>query len=128
MYYKKLYTLSNTTELDEVISEIKDKFGKMPLAAQNLIFAVKLRIAALSTGFTRIIVKKNKLVCEFPPRDFKDYYDVVFPHIIDYLNQTEGVSLRQSKDKVFLEIPLNKRSDTLEYIWKIKKITELSSA
>ena len=126
MYYKKLYTLKNMTELEEVLSEIKDKFGKLPPPAKNLIFAVKLRIAALTTGFTRLIIKKNKLICEFPPRDFKDYYDVIFPHIIDYLNQTDGVSLRQSKDKVFLEIPLNKRDETLEYIWKIKKITELA--
>lgn len=126
LYYKKLYTLTKTTELEEVVSEIKDKYGKLPVQALNLIFAVRLRIAALSTGFTRIIIKKHKLICEFPPRDYLDYYEEVFPHIIDYLNQTDGVSLRQNKDKVFLEIPLFKKSETLDYIWKIKKITELA--
>ncbi|MBX3042405.1 MAG: transcription-repair coupling factor [Candidatus Kapabacteria bacterium] len=126
MYYKKLYSLKNTSELEDIVNEIEDKFGKMPKPAKNLVFAVRLRIAALTTGFTRLIIKHNKLVCEFPPSDFKEYYDEVFPHIVDYLNQTEGVSLRQAKEKVFLEIPLRKRDETLEYIWKIKKITELS--
>ena len=126
MYYKKLYTLNDNFELDDVIKEITDKYGKLPKEARNLIFVVRLRIASMATGFSRIIVKKTKLVCEFPSRDLKDYYDEVFPQIIDYLNQTDGIMLNQSKEKLFLEIPLDNRSRALEYIWKIKRIIEMS--
>ncbi|MDT3740496.1 MAG: transcription-repair coupling factor [Candidatus Kapabacteria bacterium] len=126
MYYKKLYTLNDNFELDDVIKEITDKYGKLPKEARNLIFVVRLRIASMATGFSRIIVKKTKLICEFPSRDLKDYYDEVFPQIIDYLNQTDGIMLNQSKEKLFLEIPLDNRSRALEYIWKIKRIIEMS--
>ncbi|MFA5511210.1 MAG: transcription-repair coupling factor [Candidatus Kapaibacterium sp.] len=126
MYYKKLYTIKSLPELEELVGEIKDKFGKLPPQARNLIFVVKLRIASLTTGFSRIIIKHDKLICEFPPADFKDYYEKVFPELIDYLNQIDEVSLRQEKDKAFLTIPLKNRNETLEYVWKIRRITEMA--
>jgi transcription-repair coupling factor (superfamily II helicase) len=126
MYYKKLYSLKSISDLNELLKEIIDKYGKIPKEVKNLIFVVKLRIASMATGFTRIVIKKDRLICEFPPKDFKDYYDSVFQHILDYLYQTDGIKLNQKPQKLLLEIPMNNRNQALEYIWKIKKIIEIN--
>lgn len=125
IYYKKLYTLNNNKELDSIVREIVDKYGKMPKEGDNLIFVVKLRIASLETGFSRISIKQNKLICEFPPQDFKDYYDNVFPQIVEYLSQYDSFLLKQVNDKLLMEIVLENKSQALEIIWRIKKIIEL---
>jgi transcription-repair coupling factor (superfamily II helicase) len=126
IYYKKLYTLNNNQQLEDIIREIVDKYGKMPKEAENLIFVVRLRIASLATGFTRITIKKNKMICEFPPQDFKDYYSRAFEHIVEYLSQTDNFSLKQVHEKLFMEFKMDNRSQALEIIWKIKKIIELN--
>ncbi len=126
MYYKKLYSISNNYELEEIRKEIKDKYGKMPKESVNLFFAVQLRIAGLNTGFSRINIKNNKMTCEFPPKDFKDYYDFTFPQIVDYLSQFDNYSLKQNREKLFLEFVLENKNQSIEIIWKIKRIVEMS--
>jgi len=124
-FYKRLYQLDNLNELKEIIRELEDRYGKLPSDAENLIFAVKLRIAALKTGFVRVAVNKNKLVCDFPPLDKKYYYDNAFPLIIDYISSLENVKFIQTKTKLTLEFALNAREDAIEFIWKINKTLEL---
>jgi transcription-repair coupling factor (superfamily II helicase) len=123
-YYKKLYSLKNNSELDETISEITDKYGKLPKEARELLFAVKVRIAAIATGFSRIIIKEGKMLCEFPPNEFEEFYSEAFPMIIDYIKEVDGAKLNQGKKKLMLEMQLDNRERAVELLWKIKKTLE----
>lgn len=122
--YKRLYKVRTVTELQTIIDELNDRFGKLPKQARELIFAVKVRIAALPSGFTRIIVKSTKMLAEFPPNDNKDYYDKAFPAIAEYLPSLDGAKLVQHKNKLLLEAKLLKRESVIELLWKIKKTLE----
>lgn len=124
-YYKKLYLLRSFEELNELIKEINDRFGKFPPEAENLIYVVKLRIAAVNTGFIRINVKNNILTCEFPPRDNQFYYDKVFPIILDYISTMSNTKLVQTKTKLILEYYMNNTNDAIEFLWKINKTLDL---
>jgi len=124
-YYKKLYLLRSFEELNELIKEINDRFGKFPPETENLIYVVKLRIAAVNTGFIRINVKNNILACEFPPNDNKFYYDKVFPIILDYISTMSNTKLVQTKTKLILEYFMNNTNDAIEFLWKINKTLDL---
>lgn len=124
-YYKKLYLLRSFEELNELIKEINDRFGKFPPEAENLIYVVKLRIAAVNTGFIRINVKNNILACEFPPSDNQFYYDKVFPIILDYISTMSNTKLVQTKTKLILEYYMNNNNDAIEFLWKINKTLDL---
>ena len=124
MYYKKLYEVRNNDELEDIVSEIKDRYGKLPKQAKDLIFVVKLRIAALETGIVRILIKPNTLICEFPSEENKDFYEKAFPLIVDYINDIEIANLKQNKSKLLLEVYTENRDKAVEILWKIKKTLE----
>ncbi|MCX6147530.1 MAG: transcription-repair coupling factor [Candidatus Kapabacteria bacterium] len=124
-YYKKLYALRNNTELEELTKELVDKFGKLPKEGKELIFAVKLRITAVASGFEKVVLKPNKMVCELPNKDKKNYYEVVFPEILEFINDTENSKLIQLKDKLIWEVGIKSRENAIEILWKLKKIIEL---
>lgn len=120
-YYKALYNVKNNTELVEIRKEIEDKFGKLPLEANELFFIVKLRIAALNTGFKRITLKNGSMRAEFPSYDFEEYYNTVFPAVAEFVNDIENATLFQDKKKLFLDLQLTNRDQAVETIWRIKQ-------
>ncbi len=124
-YYKRLFDIKENADLLTIIEEINDKFGNPPKEAQELFFAVKLRISSLGTGFTKIEIKNRKLKAEFPEKENLKFYENAFPYIIDYINTLSGATLLQDKKKLLLEIPINSKSEAIEIMWRIKKSIEL---
>lgn len=125
--YKKLYNVRNSGELDEIILELEDRFGKLPPQAKELAFAVRLRIAAIPTGFVRITLRQNKLVAEFPPDSNKIYYQIAFPEVAEYLQDIEDAKLREDRKKLILEKKISRRDEAIEIMWKIAKTVEMAS-
>lgn len=123
-FYKKLYNSRNNKELEAIVAEIKDRFGKLPKEVLELIFAVKIRMAALPTGFSKIILKKNRLTAEFPPKSNTEYYQLAFPAIVEYIQQLSGARMVEKHKKLLLEIPLENRSQSVEIFWRIKQTLE----
>jgi transcription-repair coupling factor (superfamily II helicase) len=124
IFYKKLYKVNAYKELNDIVNEIQDRFGKLPKQARNLVYAVKVRIAAIETGFVKIIIKADKMICEFPQTDKKDYYEKAFPLVIDYITDLPNVKLNQTKKKLLLEADIESRDQVIEILWKIKKTIE----
>jgi transcription-repair coupling factor (superfamily II helicase) len=123
-YYKALYRTETNSDLEKLISEISDKFGKMPREANNLMFVVKLRIAALNTGFARVSLKNNTLTAEFPAETNAEYYEHAFPLITELIQDFEQAQLTQYKNKLMLKTKLKSRDEAVEILWKIKKTLE----
>ncbi len=124
-YYKLLYNCTTNKELEDLTKEIIDKYGKLPKEAINLIFAVRLRIASLNTGFTKIILKNKKLIAEFPDTSDEYYYNNIFLHLVEFINTLNNINLKQTKTRLILEAILKNDSDAIEILWKIKKSIEL---
>jgi transcription-repair coupling factor (superfamily II helicase) len=101
-YYKKLFDANSNKELNDIVIELDDRFGKLPPQALELIFVVRLRIAALNTGFMRIQLKPNELLIEFPSAENKEYYEKIFPVILDTINALDDIELSQQKGKLML--------------------------
>jgi len=124
-YYKLLYNCTTNKELEELTKEIIDKYGKLPDEAKNLIFAVRLRIASLNTGFKKIILKNNKLIAEFSDNSDEYYYNNIFLHLVEFINTLNNINLKQTKTKLILEAILKNETDAIELLWKLKKSIEL---
>lgn len=124
-YYKALYNCTSNTELDNLMKEIIDKYGKLPDEAKNLIFAVRLRIAALNTGFTKIILKNKKLIAEFPDSANEYYYNNIFVHIVEFINTLTNVNLKQTKTRLLLECKVANDNEAIEILWRIKRTISL---
>jgi transcription-repair coupling factor (superfamily II helicase) len=53
-FYKKLATAKNTDQIDALLEEIVDRFGKMPAQAQTLIDVHRLRVIAKPYGVVKV--------------------------------------------------------------------------
>ena len=125
-YYKALFEVENNDQLKDIIAELEDKYGKMPEQAKELIFVVKLRIAVLGTGIAKIIVKENELVVELPTETDKEFYEQIFPIMLDYLQINNNIRITQKSSRIYIYYKTGNRLKMLEFLWNIKKTIEAS--
>jgi transcription-repair coupling factor (superfamily II helicase) len=71
-FYKKLATAKNTDQIDSLLEEIVDRFGKMPAQAQTLIDVHRLRVIAKPYGVVKVDAAPGVITITFkkdPPID-----------------------------------------------------------
>jgi len=71
--YQRLAAVETLEETDALAAELRDRFGPPPPAAENLLFAVRVRALARRAGATAIQQEDDQLVIhttgDAPPRD-----------------------------------------------------------
>ena len=72
--YKKLSEIKAENELKEFKENLKDRFGKIPQESIDLLKTVELKWIAISVGFEKIILKNDKLICQFISDKEHNYY------------------------------------------------------
>ncbi|MEY4344287.1 MAG: hypothetical protein RL032_119 [Pseudomonadota bacterium] len=71
-FYKKLATAKNTDQVDALLEEIVDRFGKLPAQAQTLIDVHRLRVIARPYGVVKVDAAPGVIMITFkkdPPID-----------------------------------------------------------
>ena len=71
-FYKKLATAKNTDQIDALLEEIVDRFGKLPSQAQTLIDVHRLRVIAKPYGVVKVDAAPGVITITFkkdPPID-----------------------------------------------------------
>ncbi|MDP3708705.1 MAG: transcription-repair coupling factor [Polaromonas sp.] len=71
-FYKKLATAKNTGQIDALLEEIVDRFGKLPPQAQTLIDVHRLRVIAKPYGVVKVDAAPGAITITFskdPPID-----------------------------------------------------------
>ena len=67
--YKRISTLRTMDELNEMVSELTDRFGPPPGPVKRLLDVMRVRILAGESGAKRVIATKNAVVAEFDSVD-----------------------------------------------------------
>ena len=63
--YTKLNTIKTEDELQQFETEIKDRFGELPLQVSDLLDSVRLKWLAIKLGLEKLIMKQDKLIGYF---------------------------------------------------------------
>ncbi|MCW5652769.1 transcription-repair coupling factor [Hydrogenophaga sp.] len=66
-FYKKLATAKNNDQVDALLEEIVDRFGKLPLQAQTLIDVHRLRCISAPYGVTKVDAAPGVIQISFQP-------------------------------------------------------------
>jgi transcription-repair coupling factor (superfamily II helicase) len=66
-FYRRLVLARTPEEVEALEGELRDRFGRLPLPAQNLLRLARLRTWAAASGVRRISVRDGELVMEFEP-------------------------------------------------------------
>ena len=107
--------------MNNIVSELRDRYGRLPDEAESLLFAVRLRVVALETGFIRIIFKNKLLIAELPPESNTLYYEHLFMPLTKFVSTIPAGRFGQKKDKVFMEAPISTREQCLDFLQKLAR-------
>ena len=122
--YKNLYKFESNKELNELEQELVDKFGKLPQELKNLLYVIKVRIQAIKTGIEKIIIKENHFIIELPNSDNDSFYNHIFPLFLDFIQTIGSSQLLQNKQKLSIKIPIKRKEEVIEILWKLNKVIE----
>ncbi len=131
-YYTELYSIENLEEINEIIEEMKDRFGPLPSIAQRLIETARLRFYASYALFERIIIQRKNIFIILPRGEKEEYYKYMFVELMrfildEYKNEIKFVQQKEVM-KLTIEnkftIPEEILSYLLEFCNKVVKLFE----
>jgi len=114
LLYRELDNLANSNRLDADLEayrkRLKDRFGKIPAVAGELINVVPLRVLGKQLGIEKIMLKQQKMYLYFVSVPDSPYYQSeAFGKVINYMTQNvRRCNLREANGKrsmVVNEIP-----------------------
>jgi transcription-repair coupling factor (superfamily II helicase) len=111
--YKRLYNAHDEHEIDAVFAELRDRFGALPPEAEHLWYAVRMRIAALPTGFVRVALRDHTMILELPPDADKTYFEQAFPRLLPMITSMPNARFVQHGKRLIIEIQLSRRDDAI---------------
>jgi transcription-repair coupling factor (superfamily II helicase) len=114
--YKRLYNAHVASDVDTVFADLRDRFGQPPTEAQNLWFAVLLRIAAIPTGFVRVNLRDTTLTVEFPPDTDQRYYEGAFQLVLQKLTSMPNAHFHQQGRRLYGEVLLARRESAVNVL------------
>jgi len=93
-----LYNLDTEEKLQEIVEELRDRFGNPPEEVEFLYEVVRIKLIAEKIGFRRVRISEHALEAEFPPESDTQYYESEdFQHLMTTLSRGSGTKggLRQ---------------------------------
>ncbi len=112
-FYKRLFNARTEKLVSDIAAELRDRYGALPAEAENLLYAVRIRLTALPAGFDRIMVSQNLMSIELPLNPQDHYFESVFPRIVAQVSLREGSRFVQKNKRTVIEIPLSRRDEAL---------------
>jgi len=109
-FYKKLATAKTTNQIDALLEEIVDRFGKLPAQAQTLIDVHRLRVIAKPYGVLKVDAAPGAITITFkkdPPIDAMS--------IIGLIQKSKHIKLT-GNDKLRLERELPNPKDRAQLV------------
>jgi transcription-repair coupling factor (superfamily II helicase) len=104
--YTDLDKIEDEAGLEKFESELKDRFGKLPVPVYELFDGLRLRWTAQHLGFERIILKEKKLRCFFVENPQSRFYDsLVFQKIFSFIanhGDKHGLSIKKTPKSLIL--------------------------
>ena len=108
-FYTSLYSIKEITDLDELVEEMKDRFGPIPAIVNRLILAATLRYYASFALFKRIIMQRNNISVILPNGENEEYYKYKFVEMMRFVleNHKDRIKFVQRKEVMKLVIKNN---------------------
>ena len=119
-FYTALYAVKSIEELNELVEEMTDRYGNIPVLVNRLILAAKLRFYASFALFERIIIQRNVVIIILPKGEKEEYYKYNFVEMMRFIleEHKDKIKFEQKKDVMRLVVKndFSKSEDLLRYL------------
>lgn len=108
-FYTALYSVTSLEEIGDLVAEMKDRFGSLPLMVSLLISAAMLKFYASQALFERIIIQRKNIFLILPKGEKEDYYKYQFTILMKHIMEkyADTVKFNQQKETMRLIITNN---------------------
>jgi len=99
--YQKLNDLESEKDLAGFEDELRDRFGELPVQAQDLLNSMRIKWTAAHMGLERVVMKKKRMVGYFISDQESSFYQgPVFGQILSYAQQhPERVKMKEKQTR-----------------------------
>ncbi|WP_271392277.1 transcription-repair coupling factor [Aequorivita sinensis] len=106
--YTKLNELKDENELKKFEKELLDRFGELPIQAEDLLNSVRLKWLAISMGLERLVIKNNKMVGYFIANQQSAFYQSpTFTKVLQYVqSHPQKVTMKEKQTRNGLRLIL----------------------
>ena len=113
-FYTALYSVSSIEEIQDLVEEMKDRFGPLPTMVNLLISTAILKFYASQALFERIIIQRKNIFLILPKEKKEDYYKYKFSLLMKHIMEKypDKVKFNQQKETLRLIIINNFGSPT----------------
>ncbi len=124
-FYKRLSRATTTTEIDDLRSEMLDRFGKIPDPAENLLKLIKMKIKLEPLRIPKLELH-GSLVKIYLPSDDKDFYREIFPLVMNALDRVSDIKYRVTQENSSARVELTFLSDvSIAEVGKLERLERL---
>ncbi|MDG2426456.1 MAG: transcription-repair coupling factor [Flavobacteriales bacterium] len=104
--YRELDDLADEKALQGYEARLIDRFGALPVEAEDLLQTIRLRWMAQIIGFSKLVLKGGRLIGVFAEEEDSEYYKGVrFKRVLDYMQrQGHGVQMYQRNGSLRLRV------------------------
>ncbi len=103
-FYRRFDRVETLEEADELRDELKDRFGKLPITAENVCLLSKIRVVAFNFRVKRLGIVQVK---GFARRLSVQYLDPTRMTVLQTLLQKKGIeiSFHDEKNEAYIDLP-----------------------
>jgi len=100
--YRQLDSMTGDKALNNLKSQMVDRFGNIPQEIENLFYVVRIRNIGASLGFEKIIIKNGLLIGFFISNQMSPYYQSeIFGKVLEVVNSNASIfNFKQSEGKL----------------------------
>ncbi|MCI0707322.1 MAG: transcription-repair coupling factor [Ignavibacteriae bacterium] len=125
--YRRLYKIETDAEIQSMRDEMRDRFGEYPEEVENMFATVELKILARQLGCTKVDLRGNLLVLDFPSTEEEWFYgkdgeDSSFQSIMAKTQSLKSYKpqLKQDNKRLRLHATLERDTETAKVISSAK--------
>ncbi len=119
--YRRLADVNDDSQVDEVAREFQDRFGIIPEQVENLLYLLRVKLAATRLNAAMVTLDDGRLMVRFREEDNAR---------MERLNKKFGPRVRASRDRMWLQGPdvdANWREHLLEVLdWLARQVRDKS--
>jgi transcription-repair coupling factor (superfamily II helicase) len=125
--YTRLDNCDTEEELQQLHTELIDRFGPIPPQVEDLFNTVRIRKIAVGLGFEKLILKNEDLRCYFINRPDSPYFESdTFRRILEYLQKhTNKAKLKQAGKHFLLVVDdIRSMADLLGFLQRMSSFAQ----
>jgi len=126
MFYSALFSFDKLEDLNSLIEEMIDRFGKYPEQVETLINLSKLKYYASYCMFDKLIIRKDFYIFVMPPATENFYYENYFQKFLQFLaaNYSDKYKLHQDNKILSIKFKHTHRDDVKQILTDLLKFTK----